>query len=96
MKKKDILFIIISAFILVIAWISFNIYHNAITSTIPEATNIQIAPIPKTFDIKTLDELKKREKIAPIFEIQTSPIPVSTSSATQSSQLSTSSATKTP
>ncbi len=94
MNKKDLLFIMISGFTLVVFWIGFNIYHNAKTSTIPEATSIQITPITPTFDKKTIDEIKKRNKISPVFEINTNPTPtIATSSATKQS---TESASKTP
>ena len=81
MKRKDILYILIPACLLVFAWIAFNIYHNAVTSTIPQATSIQIAPIVPTFDTKTIDSLKRREIVAPVFESQVSPTPVGSQSA---------------
>lgn len=82
MKHKDILYILIPASLLVFAWIAFNIYHNAITSTIPQATSIQIAPIAPTFDTKTINSLKSRQKAVPVFELEVSPIPAGTLNAT--------------
>lgn len=82
MKKKDILFILASGFFLVLAWIGFNIYHNSKTSTIPEATNIQIAPITPSFDQKTIEEIKTRRNIQAIFEGKSTPTPTATNSAT--------------
>ncbi len=78
MKKNDVLFILISAFVLVIALVIFNIYHNAKTSTIQEATSIQIQPITPTFDTKTIEALKQRIKILPVFVLQTNPTPTAT------------------
>lgn len=81
MKKKDILFILISGFFLVISWIIFSIYHNVKTSTIPEATNIQIAPIAPSFDMKSIADIKKRIKIQAVFEEKITPTPTATNSA---------------
>lgn len=67
MKQKDLLFLVISTFIIVIAWIGFSIYHNSTTSTIPSQLNTQIIPIPPDFDTKTINTLKAREQVAPIY-----------------------------
>ncbi len=82
MKHNDIFYILASGSLLIFVWIAFNIYHNAITSTIPATTVEQIAPIPATFDIQTLEKLKKREAVSPVFEIRISPIPTSSTAAT--------------
>lgn len=81
MKKKDIIFILVSGFFLVIAWIGFNIYHNSKTSTIPEATSIQITPITPSFDQKTIKEIKTRRNVQAIFEGKSTPTPTATNSA---------------
>lgn len=76
MKQKDLLILLTSAFLLVIAWIIFSIYHNSITSTIPKNLNIQIVPISPDFDSKTIEKLKERKNIMPLFytaESQTQP-----------------------
>lgn len=73
MKHKEIIFILASMFILVIAWIVFNIYHNSATSTIPESVVMQIAPITPAFDLATIEKLKSRNKIEPVLEIQKNP-----------------------
>ncbi|MDP3988201.1 MAG: hypothetical protein Q8P80_03600 [Candidatus Levybacteria bacterium] len=70
MKQREILFILISTLILVLMWIGFNIYHNAKTSTIPQTLSIQISPINPTFDMETIERLKNREKVQPVFEVQ--------------------------
>lgn len=70
---KDILFILASSFIVVVAWVSFNIYHVYITSTISQEVQAQLQPIDGTFDRATLEQLKKREKIDPLFNKQTKP-----------------------
>jgi hypothetical protein len=68
MKKQDLLIILIPTFICVIAWIGFNIYHNAITSTISPAEISQITPINPDFDTKIISQLKKRERVEPFFQ----------------------------
>ena len=67
MKQKDILLLIISSFFLVALWIVFNIYHNTVTSTIPQALSVQISPINPTFDTKTINALKERVQVTPIY-----------------------------
>lgn len=72
MKRKDILFIFISTFIVVVAWIGFTLYHKWVTSTISEDLQMQIQPIEPNFDLATLQKLKVREKIIPLYEISNS------------------------
>lgn len=74
MKQKDIILLVVPFFFLILLWIVFSIYHNAVTSTIPEVLNIQITPINPAFDEKTILNLKNREKVLPVFEAaQSSP-----------------------
>lgn len=65
--QKDVLFFSISFFIVVLAWIGFNIYHIFVTSTISEELQVQIAPINGNFDTSTLDALETRTKVVPLF-----------------------------
>lgn len=69
MKSKDIILLFAEIFVLVVAWIIFTIYHNAATSTISEPLDINIQPIDPNFDTQTITELKKREKILPLYEL---------------------------
>ena len=69
MKRKDFLIILILLFIFVIAWIAGSIYHSIATSTISQTTNQDISPINPSFDTKTVNDLKQREKINPSFEL---------------------------
>ena len=78
MKQRDIITLAVPFFILIILWIIFSVYHNSVTSTIPETLNIQITPISPAFDEKAISDLKKREKILPSFET-----PVSSLSAVE-------------
>lgn len=78
MKQKDYLFILISSAILVVIWITFTILHSVLTSTISEQLGQQLVPIDGTFDTKTLDALKIRVQITPLFVIAQSPTPTPT------------------
>lgn len=69
MKQKDTLVIIILLFIFALAWIGESIYHSAISSTISEAINKDIAPISPTFDTETINKLKERQKTTPAYEL---------------------------
>jgi len=76
--QKDILFLAASSFIVVVAWIGFNLYHIYVTSTVSEDVQIQLTPINPVFDQLTMQQLKTREDIKPIFDspkIAVSPIP---------------------
>jgi len=84
--KKDILFVLISSFIVVVAWVAFNIYHIYITSTINETIQTQLIPITPIFDPQTIKDLQKRIDIVPIFSIQATTI--SSESATPSPAVS--------
>lgn len=77
MKQKDILIIIILLFIFVLVWIGESIYYSGVSSTISENINKDIAPIAPTFDTKTIDMLKSREKIIPSFDLESiTPTPI--------------------
>ncbi len=81
MKKRDILLLLTSAFILVIAWVGFSIYHNLATSTVSDPVGQQIRPIPASFDTESISQLKRRKKVLLDFkELETT--------ATNSSQAS--------
>lgn len=67
--RKDVLFLSISFFVMVVAWVGFNLYHTWVTSTISADLQMQIQPIDPTFDMATINQLKKREKIVPLFEL---------------------------
>ena len=91
MKQKDLLLLLIPFFIMVVAWVIFNIYHSRVTSTISDTLNIQITPINPTFDKKAIEAIKNRDDIEPIYDLSNSslatpvpevtPSPESTSSS---------------
>ena len=73
MKKNDILIILIPTFFFVVAWIAFSVYHNIVTSTISGELNMQILPISSNFDTKTIDSLKNRQRVEPVYQIGRTP-----------------------
>lgn len=75
MKQKDFLFFLISICIIIVAWVSFSVYHSSITSTIPESLMVQINPIAPQFSTAAIDKLKKRQKIIPLYFVENSPPP---------------------
>lgn len=81
MKQKDILLLLIPFSLLVVLYIALSVYHNLATSTIPEAVSIQIIPISSDFNQKAIMDIRKREKIVPVFEALPQPSPVATSTA---------------
>ncbi|MBI3984370.1 MAG: hypothetical protein HY344_00295 [Candidatus Levybacteria bacterium] len=72
MKRKDVLILLVPLVIVVILWVVFNIYHSFRTSTIPQDVNKQILFINPDFDLKTIEELKKREIIEPSYTFEVS------------------------
>lgn len=78
MKQRDVLFLVISTFVLIVAWIGFSIYHNLVSSTITGPVEEKIVPINPTFDTRTIDTLKERKSIEPIFQIDSKESTVST------------------
>ncbi len=71
MKQKDIFYIVVSSFILVVFWIGFQLWHIQNTSKINEAVTLQSTPISPTFDTKTLEKLKQRDQVLPVFALKT-------------------------
>jgi len=78
MKQKDILFILLSTTFVVALWIVFGIVHSSISSTISSTLSQAIQPIPGTFDTKTLNSLKSRQKILPQSNVVVTPTPTPT------------------
>lgn len=86
MKKKpstikDILFLAISSFIVVVAWIGFNLYHTYVTSTITPELQTSITPITADFDTATINKLKTRNQVAPVNALSNTiitPTPINT------------------
>lgn len=94
--QKDILFLSISFFIVVVAWIGFNLYHNYVTSTINPDLQMQINPITPTFDRQTIEKLKTRALITPAYDFSGGAIVNEPSLTPSTSQIKTSSNSATP
>lgn len=96
MSQRNILFLIIPAFILIVAWIIFSIYHNAVASTISDKLNIQIFPIAPNFDTKIINKIKDRRAVAPLYELSPVENSASPTPTLSESEPSTESASATP
>lgn len=103
MKQKDLLIILVSLFVLTVLWVVFNIYHSFVTSTIKDSLSIQIVPIEGQFDTNTINQIRERRRVEPLYEIglqisgAPAPTPeVSTNSAELSSESAEFSPTNTP
>ena len=70
MKQKDLLIILVPLFVLTVLWVVFNIYHNYVTSTIKDPLSIQIIPIEGKFDTNTVNKIKSRKRVDPLYEVQ--------------------------
>jgi hypothetical protein len=90
MKHKEILLLLSSVLIIIIAWAGFSIYHNLATSTTPENLEKVASPIKPLFDEQTINKLKERKLVSPLNEFDrptptptpTIPIPTPTFSPT--------------
>lgn len=71
MREKDIILLVVPLFFLALLWIGYSVYINSVSSTIPENINVQIAPIDGNFDEKTINELKGRQNLLPVFDSAT-------------------------
>ena len=70
MKQKDLLIILIPAFILTVLWVIFSIYHNFVSSTIKDPLTYQIIPIEGKFDNDSLIDILGRKRVTPTYEIE--------------------------
>jgi len=77
MKHKDIILLLSSVLIIIIAWAGFSIYHNLATSTTPEDLEKVAAPINPIFDEPTIRKLKERRLVSPLYQFD-SPSPTPT------------------
>lgn len=68
-KRGEVLFLLFSTFLLVAAWIGFNIYHTWVTSTISPDLQMAITPIDPNFDTSVLENLKTRDRVTPVFQL---------------------------
>jgi len=66
--QKDILFLAFSFFVVVTAWVGFNIYHAYVTTTVSKSLQMQVVPIAGTFDTTVIEQLQTRTPITPLTE----------------------------
>lgn len=87
--QKNIAIILIPALILTIIWVGTNIYHSHIDSTIDIPLANSIKPIKGSFDLKTVENIKKRTRVNPLNNItpQVSGTPKENPIASRSSNL---------
>jgi hypothetical protein len=57
---KNILYLSIFTFIVILSWIAFGVYHNHTTTTISNDAQILITPIEPNFDNATIDRIRQR------------------------------------
>lgn len=60
---KNIVYLAVFTFIIILSWIAFGIYHSYTTSTISSDTGILISPIPAHFDLDVVKNLKSRKVV---------------------------------
>ena len=63
MSSKDLLILSILTFITVLAWIIFDVYHAATTSTVTPLQKELTKPLKPTFDQEIILKLRKRSSI---------------------------------
>lgn len=63
--KGDALFVLISTFAVICIWVGSDIYNKSVSSTLDETLQFQLQPIPPSFDMKTIDKIRSRTRIAP-------------------------------
>lgn len=59
MNSRDILILSIFTLVTVIAWITFDVYHAATASNISPVQKELITPLDSTFDMDTINKLRK-------------------------------------
>ena len=62
MLKNLLLLSGFSTFVVIVI-VGLNVYHGSVTSKVPSITKVRVVTIPNNFDIKTIDELKKRTPV---------------------------------
>lgn len=68
-KEKNIAFLLISSTIVTIAWIAFNLYHTAITSTLDAKLTEQILPISPQFNATAISAIQNRHEVQPTYDL---------------------------
>ena len=88
MKRNEAYFFLIATFILILSWVIFSVLHTAVSSTISSRLTMQISPITPSFDLQTIQMVKKRALVSPITDI---PISIETDASSSAESLKTAS-----
>lgn len=67
MKQKELVIFLVPMFLITVLWVIFNIYHNHVSSTITDPLTLQIIPIDGKFNRTSLESIKDRKRIEPLF-----------------------------
>lgn len=51
-----------------VAWVGFTAYHTYKTSTISEKINQQIIPISPDIDLQTIEIIKSKKAVTPLYD----------------------------
>lgn len=78
MKQKDIFYIVLSSFIVIVIWIVANLWHIQNVSKLSDSVIMQTTPITPSFDTQTLQKLKTRSQTSPDFSIKNNASPSAT------------------
>jgi hypothetical protein len=87
-KRQDVIVTLWMTFLTIVAWISFGIYHIWTTSTLSEIDISAISTIDPNFDTNTINMLKNREMINPIYHITENKKDASTKVASDEANIS--------
>lgn len=60
---KNLTYIGIFTFVIILSWIAFGVYHSYVTSTIGSDTQVLISPIPAHFDLTVVKQISERQII---------------------------------
>jgi len=87
MFLKNLTYLSTFTFLIIFSWVAFGIYNNYTVSKINSGTKILITPIPSSFDLKVVENIKERTII---------PVDLSQRSASLSSGVSQASSQPSP
>lgn len=58
-QKKDLVTIAVFTLLTVMAWIAFDVYHAAVSSTTTEVEEQLVAPLEPKLNAKTIERIQK-------------------------------------
>ena len=61
MERKDLLYVSIITFITVFAWIIFDVYHSAVTSTLTDVQQKLVSVLNPKIEESTLEKIRERQ-----------------------------------